>query len=333
MKRLGSWLVVLVAVLWGRRRRDREQSDDSDEARVVAPAQPQPRTELAVIVLLLGSALAAVGFVVIYAADGLGNRTQLFGVALFLSLGFAATALIVLGTHLVSSEETEEDYPELDHPAARDAVAQIVHESGEAFTRKRLLIAAGGAAGVALGAAAITPALSLGPWTNTASLYDTPWKAGRRLVDENGRPLLADDIARETFYTAFPEDAAKDEIGSPLVLVRLALGALRLPPERATWAPDGIVAYSKICTHAGCAISLYRSPLFQPAEPRPGLVCPCHYSTFDPSDGGSVLFGPAGRDLPQLPLRVDTAGHLRASGTFSGPVGPSWQGVRAKRPT
>jgi ubiquinol-cytochrome c reductase iron-sulfur subunit len=69
-------------------------------------------------------------------------------------------------------------------------------------------------------------------------------------------------------------------------------------------------------------------PTFAPVQPRPALVCPCHYSTFDPATGGTVLFGPAGRPLPQLPLSVDQQGFLRAGGTFSGPVGPSWWGVR-----
>jgi ubiquinol-cytochrome c reductase iron-sulfur subunit len=241
--------------------------------------------------------------------------------------------MIVLGKRLLASEELEEDYPAPEHPDDQEAVAQIVSESGDGLTRKRLLLAAGGAAGAALGAAAVAPALSLGPWLNTDSLYDTPWRAGRRLVDDDGRPLRAADIERDTFYTAFPEDAAQDEIGSPLVVVRLAVADLRLPPERARWAPQGILAYSKICTHAGCAIALYRTPLYEPTSPAPGLVCPCHYSTFNPADGGSVVFGPAGRDLPQLPLRIDAAGNLRAAGTFSGPVGPSWQGVRGERPS
>ena len=113
-----------------------------------------------------------------------------------------------------------------------------------------------------------------------------------------------------------------------MILVRLDPSELRLPPQRAGWAPEGIVAYSKICTHAGCAIALYRKPKFRAAEPRPALVCPCHYSTFDPARAGKVLFGPAGRPLPQLPLMIGGSGELRAAGNFSGPVGPSWWGVR-----
>jgi ubiquinol-cytochrome c reductase iron-sulfur subunit len=112
--------------------------------------------------------------------------------------------------------------------------------------------------------------------------------------------------------------------------VRLQRGDLDLPEGRDDWAPEGLLAYSKICTHAACAISLYRTPLYEPTAPKPALVCPCHYSTFDPATGGTVLFGPAGRDLPQLPLDVDSEGYLVAAGDFSGPVGPSWWGVRKR---
>ena len=122
-------------------------------------------------------------------------------------------------------------------------------------------------------------------------------------------------------------------LGSPVVVVRLAPDELHLQRELARYPADGIVAYSKICTHAGCAISLYRAPLFTPDEPGPALVCPCHYSTFDPADGGTVQFGPAGRKLPMLPLLVDRKGYLRAAGNFDGPVGPSWWGVRLRKPT
>jgi ubiquinol-cytochrome c reductase iron-sulfur subunit len=128
--------------------------------------------------------------------------------------------------------------------------------------------------------------------------------------------------------TAYPEGADRDLIGSPIVVVRVPVDELTTPRA---WAPQGIVAFSKICTHAGCAIALYRKPTFADTQPRPALVCPCHYSTFDPAQGGRVLFGPAGRNLPQLPLTVDRRGHLRASGTFVSPIGPSWWGVRRGR--
>jgi ubiquinol-cytochrome c reductase iron-sulfur subunit len=148
-------------------------------------------------------------------------------------------------------------------------------------------------------------------------------------VDGSGRPLLVDDVEPGTFLTAFPEHADPEQLGAPLVVVRLDPAELRLPPDRAGWAPDGVVAYSKICTHAGCAIALYRSPLYEPTSARPALICPCHYSTFDPAEAGKVLYGPAGRPLPQLPLVVGAKGELRAAGGFSDRVGPSWWGVRS----
>jgi ubiquinol-cytochrome c reductase iron-sulfur subunit len=109
--------------------------------------------------------------------------------------------------------------------------------------------------------------------------------------------------------------------------VRLDPAAIHLPPGRGDWAPMGIVAYSKVCTHAGCAIALYRKPTFPAVEPRPMLVCPCHYSTFDPATGAQVMYGPAGRPLPQLPLMVDDLGYVRAAGNYSARVGPGWWNV------
>jgi ubiquinol-cytochrome c reductase iron-sulfur subunit len=187
---------------------------------------------------------------------------------------------------------------------------------------------AGAGAGTALGAALITPAASLGPVFDVSSLYVTPWRRGIRLVDELGNPFRADEIEEGTFYTAYPEHADREQMGAPLVVVRLEPAELQLPDDRRGWAPEGILAYSKICTHAGCAIALYRKPTFPAVEPEPALVCPCHYSTFNVATGGQVIFGPAGRPLPQLPLEIGGGGELRAGGNFSGPVGPSWWGVR-----
>ena len=322
------WLLLVLAVLRGRRKGVGEE----EEERIVAPGAPDRRAENVVLALLVAATLLAVGFVVVYALDGIGHQTQLLGIALAGSLLMLAAALIVVGKRLVVVEELEEDYPG-ENRDDQEAVAQILEESTSRFTRKRLLAAAGAGAGTALGAALVTPALSLGPLLDTSALYDTPWRRGRRLVDADNRPLAAAAILPETFYSAFPEGADRDAIASPLIVVRLDPSALRLPPERARWAPGGILAFSKICTHAGCAISLYRKPTFKPTQPRPALVCPCHYSTFDPARGGKVIFGPAGRPLPQLPLVVDAAGQLRAGGNYSAPVGPSWSGVREKGPS
>ena len=253
-----------------------------------------------------------------------------------LTLGLAFVAFgaagIVIGKRLVVTEELEEDYPPEQHPADEEAIVALVDDSGSRLTRRRLLKLALMGSGAALGAALLTPLASLGPVFDLDRLVATPWRRGRRLVGEDGRPLRAADIEERAFYTAFPEGANREELASPLIVVRLPPASLHLPPANAGYDAHGIVAYSKICTHAGCAISLYRTPLFAPADPGPALVCPCHYSTFDPATGGTVTFGPAGRKLPMLPVYVDARGELRAKGTFDGPVGPSWWGVRSRAP-
>jgi ubiquinol-cytochrome c reductase iron-sulfur subunit len=302
-----------------------------DEHRIVPRGDPDLRAESLVLFLLLLSTLCALAFPVLYGL-GVEPLTQLLGLSLGLSLAFAAAALMVTAHRLVVTEEVAEPYGAEENPREQEEIAEIVEESGSRITRKRLLGLAGAGAGGALGLALVTPAVSLGPVFRTGPLYGTPWTRGRRLVDEDGRPYLASDIEPSTFYTAFAEGADRETLGASVVVVRLDPSRLRLPAGRRDWAPQGILAYSKICTHAGCAISLYRAPLFQPDEPKPALVCPCHYSTFDPATGGTVIFGPAGRPLPQLPLAIDRRGGLRAAGNFDGPVGPSWWGVRMGKP-
>jgi ubiquinol-cytochrome c reductase iron-sulfur subunit len=322
MTRIRDWIVSAAVLLAGRKPRDHEPAA---EARVVPTGEPDFRAESLVLALLGLTSLAAIGFVVVYALDPVSHRTQLFGLTLGLAFASLAAALILLAERLVVTEELDAPYPEPDAEAEAE-VAQIVVESGSRITRRRLLTLGGVAAGGTLGLALAAPVLSLGPLLDTGSLKKTPWRSGRLLVDEAGRPLGADAIEEGSFYTAFPEGAGREQLGAPLVVVRLA--DLDLPDGREDWAPGGIVAYSKVCTHAGCAVALYRKPTFPAAEPRPALVCPCHYSTFDPATGGTVLAGPAGRPLPQLPLERDGDGNLRAAGGFSGPVGPSWWGVR-----
>ena len=328
MSRARDWLVAAAVLLLGRGRRHAAAAEPA-EARVVARAPGNLGAELLVIAALGAASLFALAFVVVYALDRLPAQTQLLGASLGLCFASLAAALILLARRVLPDEEVAEEY-HLVTPGEQRQVQRIAGESTDAITRRRLLtLAAGGTAG-AVGLALVTPVLSLGPAFHLARFYDTPWRRGLRLVDEEGRPLRADEILEEALYTAFPQGADRDLLGSPVVLVRLAHDDLALPASRSGWAPDGIVAYSKICTHAGCAVALYRAPTFDPVEPGPALVCPCHYSTFDPAAGGRVTFGPAGRALPQLPLAVDAGGFLRAGGNFSGPVGPSWWGARGR---
>jgi ubiquinol-cytochrome c reductase iron-sulfur subunit len=326
--RLKDLLVALAVLLLGRRRNVAGPQRD----RIVPAGPPDRRAETWVLALFGLATAGGVAFLVVYALDPLAHRTQLLGLALGVALAALAAACLLIANRLVVTEELDEPYPApADHQGDEEAIAQLVAESGERITRRRLLTLGGAAAGGTLGLALLAPVLALGPVFDTDELTVTPWRRGRALVDESGRRLAAADIEEDAFYTAFPEGASRETVGSPLVVVRLSPDALHLPPERRGWAPEGIVAYSKICTHAGCAIALYRKPTFPTVEPRPAFVCPCHYSTFDPATGGTVLFGPAGRALPQLPLSIDRSGGLRAAGNFSGPVGPSWWGVRSRK--
>jgi ubiquinol-cytochrome c reductase iron-sulfur subunit len=322
VKRLVSWFVGLLVLIRGVQQ---AREPEPPRERIVERADAHPTAELVVAALLVATAAAAALAVVAY---GVGWSTQAFGGALAGAIALLAVALVVAAKTFIPTEELDEEYPPFGQEEESRAVAQIVRESGDGITRKRLLGGAAGLAGTAVGAALIAPAVSLGPVFDTSRLNESPWRRGRLLVDEQARPISADDIDSGTFYTAFPAGADPKEIGSPIILVRLDPRELKLPAGREGWAPEGIVAYSKICTHAGCAIALYRNPLFTPTEPQRALVCPCHYSTFDPAAGAKVLFGPAGRPLPQLPLAIRQDRRLVAAGGYSGPPGPSWWGVR-----
>ncbi len=318
-----AWKAIVMFALWRtgalRSRRQGQPEVDPSERHTGAPAW----AELSVVAVLLLVPVAALAFVALFVLD---PNTQLLGLALGAALALLACALVLAGRWLVPQETQVEQRPRLADPDAAREVIEQAAEGVEGITRRRLLAGAAGVAGAGLTAAVVIPVAALGPGLEE-QLRRTPWRAGRALVDEQGNPMLAADIIERSFQTAFPQGADQEDLGSPVVVVRVDPATLRLPAERAGWAPQGILAYSKICTHAACAISLFRDPLSPSTESKgPALVCPCHYSTFDVLDGGSVEFGPAGRPLPQLPLTIDSAGVLRAAGPMSGPVGPSWWG-------
>jgi ubiquinol-cytochrome c reductase iron-sulfur subunit len=319
-----AWQAILLVALWRsgrlRERRGAGPSEiDPSERTAGAPAWAE---RLASALLAL-TAIAGLCSLALFVLD---PNTQLLGISLGATLAALAGALVLAGQRLVPQETRVEERP---RPADSEAVREVVAEARSGFegiTRRRLLAASAGVAGAGLGAAIVAPLVSLGPGLES-QLSSTPWHSGRMLVDEQGAPVLATNVVPGSFLTAFPQGADREDLGSPVVVVRVEPQTLKLPASRAEWAPDGILAYSKICTHAACAISLFRSPLSPSTQSRgPALVCPCHYSTFDVLDGGSVEFGPAGRALPQLPLRIDASGFLRAAGPMSGPVGPSWWG-------
>jgi ubiquinol-cytochrome c reductase iron-sulfur subunit len=291
---------------------------------LLGPPPPGRRGESLVVAALLGAGAAAFAFIVAYIWHA---TNELLGVCLALSLGLIALALGVASRNLVTQEKAVEPRPTREHPAVEAEVEQLVAEGLEPLNRRRLLLA-GGVAGCALGAAALTPLASLGPGVD-ASLTRSPWRNGIPLVDEEGRAISADDLETGGFLTAFPAGVSKDELAAPIVVCRVRPDELHLSADRAGFAPGGLLAFSKICTHAGCAVALFRYPRSPSTTAAgPALVCPCHFSTFDVTRAAKPISGPAARALPQLPLRIDSQGHLVAAGPLTGNVGPSWWGVQ-----
>jgi ubiquinol-cytochrome c reductase iron-sulfur subunit len=288
-------------------------------------ATPHPRAELVVALLLALGGLLCLAFAVLVAAR---PDTQLLGATLGAGLACLGGALALASRRVVPQEiaveEREPVAPDVDEQIAADLEA-----AGQGISRRRVLAGAAGLAGCGLLGALAVPISALGP--NFDGAPDrTPWRRGRHLVDPDGARVRAADIAIGSFLNALPErdPEALEELGAPIVVVRIDPASLDLPLERRTWAPQGILAFSQICTHAGCAVTLFRYPTYEPTSDAPALVCPCHYSTFDVRRAAKPVFGPAVRALPQLPLAVDAGGFLVAAGPLAGSVGPSWLDVR-----
>ena len=223
MSRVRSAVVSALVLLVGRRHRRRRPKPE--ETRLVPALPPNPAAELAVLALLGLSSLSAIGFILVYAfADSLPAVTPLLGATIGLAFLFLTAALVVVGLKLVPTEEIAEEYPPHEHPGEQQVIAELMDESGTRFTRKRLfklgLLGAGGTLGLAL----LTPAVSFGPLFHVGDFLRTPWRRGRRLVDEAGRPYKAADIEKNDFYLAFPEglnDEEKEETAASLVVIRL----------------------------------------------------------------------------------------------------------------
>jgi ubiquinol-cytochrome c reductase iron-sulfur subunit len=171
--------------------------------------------------------------------------------------------------------------------------------------------------GVGLGAFALLAVVPFLALARRSAQTGTAWKAGSRLVDPDGKPMRVDDVAVGGVETVFPEGA----VGAPesaTLLIRLPENTADVNPARHDWVQRGNIAYSKICTHAGCPVAIYRQESLQ-------LYCPCHQSVFDVLESGKPVSGPATRALPQLALDVDAHGFLIARDDYTDPVGPdSW---------
>ncbi|MEX2011997.1 MAG: Rieske (2Fe-2S) protein, partial [Chloroflexota bacterium] len=223
--------------------------------------------------------------------------------------------IVVWGQQLMPSRiHVEKRGPVGGSPQRIEDLEQaLVEEAG--FSRRTLLIRALAGTMAGLAAALAIPIFSLGPAPGRA-LFETAWRQGGRLAVAGGEPLRPDDLPIGGVLTVFPNGDDTDP-NTATLLIRVEPGLLKLPAERAAWAPDGFVAYSKVCTHAGCPVGLYRSSEHT-------LICPCHQSEFDVLDGARPISGPAARALPQLPIRLQEDGTFVALGDFPEPVGPGF---------
>lgn len=254
---------------------------------------------------LLLSMAGAVLFVVAYCTGG----DRLYE---GLSLALCAAGLCAAGAcwafWLLPDEravDERDEYPSNAQLRAEEAAE--ASRGTEEITRRsmltRMLYTALGFFGIAM----IVPLRSLGPALGD-SAFHTKWRKGLRLQREDGSFVKAADLNPDSVVTVFPEGAIGDQ-KSQTVLIRL--------PGALAQTADGYIAYSKVCTHAGCPVALYRSAAKQ-------LMCPCHQSVFDVVRDGAVVSGPADHALPRLPLEVGGDGYVRAAGDFPEPVGPSF---------
>lgn len=277
---------------------------------------PDERAVRAIVVAFTAGGLGAVAFVVVFVLDA---NTQMLGVALAVALGGLGYGLIAWGHRLMPGGDEHEHREQMTDPATdrRGAVDEFQGRLA-GVGRRRLL---GGTLAAALGAtgiAALVPLRSLGPPPGDALRRTDFSRAPRpRLITESGVPIHRDDLPVGGFLTVFPE-GHPGSADAQTVLVRLDMDAVELrSPTRIEWVVDGHIAYSKVCTHAGCAVGEYQVE-FQT------LLCPCHQSAFQIEAGGLPNLGPAVRALPQLPLGVDEGGYLIALDDFPEPIGPGW---------
>jgi ubiquinol-cytochrome c reductase iron-sulfur subunit len=276
------------------------------------------------------TALAAGGLTAVYA---LGGDPQLEGALIGVTFGSLGIGCVLIAKGLLPDDphaEARHDFGgDDDGSGTLGAGAEQARADADAeelafeddfmrvapLTRRRLLRTALLAAGAAIAAAAVFPIRSLGPDPGR-SLLVTPWRAGRRAVTEDGHPVRADDVPVGGLVTIFPE-GHPDSADGQAVLVRVRPHELAHSPGPRSWTPDGLIAFSKVCTHAGCPVGLYQAQSHQ-------LLCPCHQSLFDVLDGARPVLGPAARALPQLPLAIDDAGFVVARRDFTEPIGPAW---------
>ncbi len=267
--------------------------------------------ERTTVVSFLASAAASVALAIVYLR---GGQPQLEGLFLGIALGGIAVGLALVAKELLPRGPFEQERDLLPGESEeRRAAEEAFVEGAEAIGRRSFLTKAIALAFGALGIAALFPIRSLGTRPGR-ELFHTAWARGVRLVADNGLPVRPEDLVVDSVLTVFPQGHT-DDADAQTVLIRLPPGVP--PPGGEDFSAEGFVAFSKVCTHAGCPVGLYQ------ADSRE-LFCPCHQSAFDVMQGAVPTNGPATRPLPQLPIGVDEDGYLIALDDFPEPIGPGF---------
>lgn len=265
------------------------------------------------------TAVCGIGLMIVFWT---GGQTQIEGGLFAAATGCLGFGLVLWARFLLPGHDiTGSRGHHVSSAEERAAVVESLSRGTDAmmsrrgFLAKKVLMPAAGVFGIS----ALWPLASLGPRPGR-SLYHTDWYSGARLVTEDGRPLRPSDVMVDGLLTVFPEGHI-DSASSPAVLLNIGGAYMKARKGQSTFeltdGQNGLVCFSKICTHAGCAVSLFNVLAMQ-------LVCPCHQSTFDILQDCEPVFGPAPRPLPQLPLGLDKDGYLIARSDFIEPIGPGF---------
>jgi ubiquinol-cytochrome c reductase iron-sulfur subunit len=268
-------------------------------------------------------AVAALGCAAFLYAYWTNANTQAMGTGLAVGCAALAAALVFAARAVQPQGEVAAPRESPASPPAERAAAAAAWRDGAPLQERRRLLRSLAATGLgATGLVALSLLRSLLPWRNPYRALDSRvWRRGQRLLTADGQPVKADALPPGGMAIVFPEGQVGTE-RAQTVLLRVAPQRLPPAPGRAAWAPLGNLAFSRICTHAGCPVGLYLKTAHT-------LLCPCHQSTFDVLRGARPTGGPADRPLPQLPLYVDADGFLRAGGGFSQPPGPGFWSLPA----
>lgn len=279
----------------------------------LTPANMTPkerRASAGIVLCFLLGALSAAGMVWAYwETDNIGLMGAFIGATfILLAVGFTLWA-----HHLVPEGPYAEEYPDLASPPQEEAEVLATIDRG-GLGRRKFIVGSLGVAGAAITAGLGSTVASWGP--SPASFAGTPWKEGRTLVDQDGKPIRLDELEVGGEVGVLPQGFTS-EPNVACMLIRLPPGANQPLKGRGLWTPDDYICYSKVCTHAGCAVNMYDRRSMD-------MMCPCHQSTFAVTRGGIPVFGPAVDPLPQLPLAVAPDGTLRSAGDLSHPPGPMY---------